>query len=43
VQVLAALPRGTGFLTNFGVLARDGGGNWRFPSFSLRSGSCPAN
>jgi hypothetical protein len=43
VQVLAALPRGTGFVTNFGVLARDGGGNWRFPPFSLRPASCPAN
>ncbi len=43
VQVLAALPRGAGFVTNFGVLARDGGGNWRFPPFSLRPSSCPAN
>ena len=41
VQVLAALPRATGFVTNFGVFARDGGGNWRFPSFNLRPASCP--
>lgn len=41
VQVLAALPRSAGFVTNFGVLARDAGGNWRFPSFSLRPATCP--
>ena len=41
VQVLAALPRATGFVTNFGVFARDGGGNWRFPGFNLRPASCP--
>ena len=41
VQVLAALPRGSGFVTNFGVFARDGGGTWRFPSFNLRPASSP--
>jgi hypothetical protein len=42
VQVLAALPRNAGFVTNFGVMARDGGGNWRFPTLSLRPATCPA-
>ena len=41
VQVLAALPRGAGFVTNFGVFAHDAGGNWRFPSFNLRPATCP--
>jgi hypothetical protein len=41
VQVLAALPRGAGFVTNFGVFMKDGGGNWRFPTFSLRPATCP--
>jgi hypothetical protein len=41
VQVLAALPRGAGFVTNFGIFARDTGGNWRFPGFSLRPATCP--
>ena len=41
VQVLAALPRGQGFVTNFGVMVRDGGGNWRFPGFNLRASTCP--
>ncbi len=41
VQVLAALPKGAGFVTNFGVIARDGAGGWRFPGFTLRSVSCP--
>lgn len=43
VQVLAALPRGGGFVTNFGVFARDGGGNWRFPTLTLRPATCPAD
>jgi hypothetical protein len=43
VQVLAALPRNAGYITNFGVLARDPGGTWRFPPFTLRPSSCPAN
>jgi hypothetical protein len=41
VQVLASLPRSAGLVTNFGVFARDGGGNWRFPGLSLRPASCP--
>jgi hypothetical protein len=41
VQVLAALPRNAGLVTNFGVMARDGGGNWRFPTLTLRPASCP--
>ena len=41
VQLLAALPRSAGIVTNFGVFARDAGGNWRFPSFNLRPASCP--
>ncbi len=41
VQVLAALPKGAGFVTNFGVIARDGAGGWRFPGFTLRPVSCP--
>jgi hypothetical protein len=41
VQVLAALPRGAGFVTNFGVFSRDQGGNWRFPTLSLRPAACP--
>jgi hypothetical protein len=40
VQVLAALPKSGGFVTNFGVFVRDAGGNWRFPSFNLRPASC---
>ena len=40
VQVLAALPRSSGLVTNFGVFARDAGGNWRFPRFSLRPATC---
>jgi hypothetical protein len=43
VQVLATLPRGTGLVTNFGVFARDPGGNWRFPTLTLRPASCSAN
>lgn len=43
VQVLAVLPRGTGLVTNFGVLSRDGGGNWHFPTLSLRPAMCPAS
>ena len=41
VQVLATLPRNSGVVTNFGVFSRDAGGNWRFPSFSLRPATCP--
>jgi hypothetical protein len=41
VQVLAALPKGAGFVTNFGVIARDGAGGWRFPGFTLRPATCP--
>ena len=41
IQVLAALPRAAGFVSNFGVLVRDGGGNWRFPGFTLRPATCP--
>ncbi len=41
VQVLAALPRASGFVTNFGVISKDGGGNWHFPSLNLRPASCP--
>jgi hypothetical protein len=41
VQVLAALPRAAGLVTNFGVFAKDGGGNWRFPTFTLRPATCP--
>jgi hypothetical protein len=41
VQVLASLPRAAGFVTNFGVFARDQGGNWRFPTLSLRPAACP--
>ena len=41
VQVLAALPRSAGLVTNLGILARDSGGNWRFPAFTLRPARCP--
>ena len=41
VQVLAALPKSGGYVTNFGVFAKDAVGNWRFPSFNLRPISCP--
>ena len=41
VQVLAALPRGIGLITNFGILSKDGGGNWRFPTLTLRPATCP--
>lgn len=40
VQVLAALPRNGGFVTNFGIIAREGAG-WRFPTLTLRSLTCP--
>jgi hypothetical protein len=41
VQVLAALPRGAGFVTNFGVIAKDAGsGGWRSPALTLRTASC---
>lgn len=42
VQVLAVLPRGAGYVTNFGVLTRDAGGNWHYPPVRLRPASCPA-
>jgi len=41
VQVLAAFPKGAGFVTNFGVFARDGAGGWHFPGFTLRPAACP--
>lgn len=41
VQFLAALPKASGFVTNFGVIARDGAGGWRFPTFTLRPATCP--
>lgn len=41
VQVLAALARSSGYLTNFGVIARDAGGGWRFPTLTLRPSTCP--
>ena len=40
VQILAALPRTTGFVTNFGVISKDRGGNWSFPLLSLRPATC---
>ncbi len=40
VQVLATLPRGGGYITNFGLLQKEGSG-WRFPSFTLRAAACP--
>ncbi|MES3033023.1 MAG: hypothetical protein V4813_03390 [Gemmatimonadota bacterium] len=41
VQVLAALPRNSGFVTNFGAFVRDGNGGWRFPTLTLRPATCP--
>lgn len=41
VQVLAVLTRSSGYLTNFGVIAREGGGGWRFPTLTLRPATCP--
>ena len=40
VQVLAALPRGGGYVTNFGVVRRDGSGGWIFPPLTLRQAAC---
>ena len=40
VQVLAALPKAGGYVTNFGVFVKDAGGTWHFPSFNLRPASC---
>ncbi len=40
VQVLAALPKSGGYVTNFGAFVKDVGGNWRFPSFNLRPATC---
>jgi len=39
VQVLAALPRGAGYITNFGVIAKVGRG-WQFPTLDLRPTTC---
>lgn len=41
VQVMAALPRSAGFVTNFGVLSRDSSGLWRYPTLTLRPATCP--
>lgn len=41
VQVLASLPRGAGYVTNFGLVQRDGGGGWSFPPLTLRPPACP--
>jgi hypothetical protein len=41
VQVLAVLPKNGGYVTNFGVMARDVNGNWHFPTLALRPSSCP--
>lgn len=42
VQVLAALPRSAGLVTNFGVLTKvPGSATWRFPSLSLAPAECP--
>jgi hypothetical protein len=41
VQVLAALPRGGGYVTNFGVILRESGGaGWRTPALTLRTAAC---
>ena len=39
VQVLAVLPRGAGYVTNFGVIAKNARG-WQFPTLHLRSATC---
>jgi hypothetical protein len=41
VQVLAALPRSSGVVTNFGTFTKDPGGTWHFPTLSLRPATCP--
>ena len=41
VQLLAALPRGAGVVTNFGVMTKDPGGTWHFPTLTLRPATCP--
>ena len=41
VQILAALPRNGGVVTNFGTFLREANGVWRFPTFALRSATCP--
>lgn len=43
VQLLAVLPRGAGYVTNFGVISRDAGGTWHYPPVRLRVAGCPAN
>ena len=43
VQLLASLPKGGGLVTNFGVLTKDPGGTWHFPTLTLRAATCPAN
>jgi hypothetical protein len=41
VQVLGALSRNGGLITNFGVFTKDANGSWRFPTLSLRPAICP--
>lgn len=41
VQVLAALPRNGGVITNFGAFVRHANGTWRFPTLTLRPATCP--
>ncbi len=41
VQLLGALPRNGGLVTNFGVFSRDANGGWHFPTLSLRPATCP--
>ena len=41
VQVLAALPKNAGYITNFGLFVRDRGRTWSFPSLNLRPATCP--
>jgi hypothetical protein len=41
VQVLAALPRNGGVVTNFGTFTKDPGGTWHFPTLTLRQAPCP--
>lgn len=41
VQILAALPRNGGVITNFGTFLREPNGAWRFPTLTLRSATCP--
>lgn len=41
LQVLGAVPRNGGLVTNFGVFKRDVNGSWHFPTLSLRPSTCP--